>query len=215
MSSLQEIKVQREVADTPVDVRGTEGGDIQVAQALPIGAVLTAKGYGWQAITTVGVAGLVVRPSTVPLMSIYNGEAGGGKVYIIDRVFAFNLVSTAAAAFWSIWLCVQPVGTTASASVITPAMIRSTRGAGAYGGLAKIDDDTTCVDSGWFPWGPIGQSEATGVLPSGAVSAEINGRIVIPPTSALNITVVTSAVGQTFTAGVHWFEVPQSELGIG
>lgn len=209
------IRGMKEVAGVEVDVRATEGGDLQIAQALPSGAVLTAKGYGWQAITTTGVAGLVVRPSTVPLMSIYNGEAAGGKSYVIERVFAFNLVSTAAQAFWSIWLCVQPVGVTASASVITPAMIRSTRGAGAYGGLAKIDDDTACDDSGWFPWGPIGESEATGVLPSGAVSAEINGRIIIPPTSALNISVVTSAVGQTFTAGVHWFEVPQNELGLG
>lgn len=204
------VRGTKSVADVEVDLKATEGGSlITVDQRL----VWTAKGYGWKAITTTGVAGLVVRPSTVPLMCMYNGEAGGGKVYVVEQAFAFNLVA-AAAADYALWACVHPVGTTASASVITAAMIRSTRGIAAYGGNALIDDDTAVLDKGWFPISEAFHT-VTVTTPGGSLIAEIGGRIIVPPTAAISLQVVGTVNTQTFTVGLHWFEVPQSELGLG
>ena len=204
------VRAMKSVADVETDLKATEGG---VLHSVNYATILTAKGYGWKAITTTGVAGLVVRPSTVPLMCCHNGEAGGGKVYVIEQAFAFNLVA-AAAADYTLWACVHPVGRTASASVITPAMIRSTRGISAYGGNAKIDDDTAVLDDGWFP---ISESfhTVTVTTPGGGLLAEIGGRIIVPPTAAISLQVVGTVNTQTFTVGLHWFEVPQNELGLG
>jgi len=205
------IRGMKSVAAVEVDLKATEGGALHNAD---LARIWTAKGYGFQVMSTGAVAALVVRPSTLSAITLYNAEAGGGKIYVIERVMAFNLVSTAAAAFWSIWLCSHPVNMTApTGNNIT--IRNNTRGVAAGGSSSILDTAETVADDGWFPWGPIGQSEATGVLPSGAVSAEVGGRIMVPPGAGLSVQVVSSAVGQTFTHGIHWFEVPQSELGLG
>lgn len=204
------MRAMKSVADVEVDLKASEGG---VLATLPYNTLLTAKGYGYQAMTTTAVAALVVRPSTVPLMSIYNGEAGGGKLYIIERAFAHCLVSTTAQGFGGIWLCVHPVGMTALASVVVTT--KNTRGIATYGGNAKIDDDTAIIDDGWFPYGVSGEVEATGVLPGTLLHADIKGKIILPPAAGISITVVSSVVGEEYVVGLEWYEVPQSELGLG
>ena len=204
------VRAIKSVAGVEGDVKMTEGGALHGA---PLSLVWTAKGYGFQAISTGAVASLVVRPSTTSAITLYNGEAGGGKIYVIERVFAFQLVSTAAAGFHSIWLCVHPVNMTApTGNNIT--VRNSTRGKAAGGSSSVLDTAEAVTDDGWFPWGPILQVEATGVLPGGILDAEINGRIMVPPGAGLSVQVVGAVVGNTFTHGILWFEVPQSELGL-
>ena len=179
-------------------------GNTLVAQALPTHAEITRKGNGWQVMSTTGVAGKVARPTTVALGTLWNGESPGGKSYYIDRAFAHNLVSTAVLGYYSIWLCVHPVGQVALTGDITA--FASLSGKSSYGGNAMFDVDETVDDDGWFPWGNWGEASATGVVPGAAVEAPVNGRIVLPPTAALSIQLVASLVGYTYTVGFGWYE---------
>ena len=177
-----------------------------VAQGLPPYTEMTRRGLGWQGMTTAALAALVVRPSTLGNLTLWNGEVGPtAKSYVVDRVFAFNLVSTAAQARHGIWLCSHPAGMAAPTADITA--IKSTNGKSAYTGLARLDTAATVVDDGWFPWGTWGDVEPTGVLPGGILTVNVEGRIIIPPGGGLSIQVVSSVVGNTYTTGFHWYEI--------
>ena len=192
-------------AGSPVSIKATKAGDLHVAQSLPPGAVLTAQGAGYQAQSTSAIAALVIRPDTTAAFTLWNGEPGGGKSYIIERIMAFNLVSTAAQTFASIWVCSHPVGMAAVTADITA--VKSTRGISGYGGNARLDVGATVVDDGWFPWGLSSEAEEAGVLPGGVICAPIAGRIIVPPTAGVSMHIVSGLVGDTFTHGFHWYEV--------
>lgn len=187
-----------------VDQRGDRHGNAYIAQGLPPYAVLSKEGNGWQVMATSAVAALIVRPSTVALGTLWNGEADGGKSYIIDRIFAQQLVSAAAAARWGIWACVHPIGMAAPTADITA--IKSMCGKTSYGGSARFDIGATVVDDGWFPWGEGKDVEATGVLGGNQSCPLIEGRIIIPPSAGLSIHVVASSVDVDFCVGVSWYE---------
>ena len=188
-----------------VDVKSDRAGGLHVVQSLSPGVIITALGGGYQAMTTTAGAALVVRPTTVPLATLGNGEAGGGKSLVIERAFVHCLVSCAAEARFAIWLCVHPVGVVAVADTITTK--NSTRGIASYGGNANLALATGVIDDGWFPWSESKDYEPTGVLPGAVAIAEVNGRIVIPPTASISIAVVASVIGSTFVSGFHWNEV--------
>lgn len=184
--------------------KGDRYGNAYIAQALPSYAVLSKEGNGWQVMATAAVAALVVRPSTVALGTLWNGEADGGKSYIIDRIFAQQLVSAAAASRWGIWACVHPIGMAAPTADITA--IKSMAGKTSYGGTARFDVDATVVDDGWFPWGDSKDVEATGALGGAQSCPLIEGRIILPPSAGLSIHIVASSVDEDFCVGVSWYE---------
>lgn len=188
-----------------VAIKASKEGDLHVAQSLPYGTVLTAKGQGYQAMSVSSVNALIVRPGVTAAFTLWNGESGGGKSYIIERIMAFHLLSTAAQTFASVWACVHPVGMSAVVADITA--IKSTRGKANYGGNARLDIGATVVDDGWFPWGVSSEAEEAGVLPGGVMCPQIGGRMVIPPTAGVSMQVVSGVVGDKFTHGFHWYEV--------
>jgi hypothetical protein len=200
-----DIRVAKRVADDDqmVFAMSNEQKDILVAQGLPPYTEVTRLGVGFSVISVLAVAGLVVRPSTVAAFEIHNGYAAGGKSLIIDRMFWFNLVSTNVIESFSGWACVtaSKASPTAGANVT----VRGNTGA-AYGGSVVAGLGTTVVDSGWFPWGNAFNKGAGGVVPHGAISAEVNGRLIVPPGGSLGMHVVSSLVGQTFTQGASWYE---------
>lgn len=179
--------------------------NLLVAQGAPPYVEMSRRGIGAQAMTTAAVAALVVRPSTVALATLFNNEPEGGKIYVVDRAFAFNLVSTAAQARHGIWLCSHPKG------LVTPTNEITARGSYAaranYGGRAFLVVDMTVTDDGWFPWGTWGDVEPTGVLPGGILTVHIEGRLLVPPQCGVSGTVVSSVVGNTFTFGFSWYEM--------
>ena len=195
-----------------VESKGGVDGDLAVSQYMPAGALVTSTGAGYQAMTTTAGAALVVRPTTVPLATLYNGENGGGKSYIIERAFTHCLVSSAASeSRFAIWLCVHPAGTDEDiADTITTK--NNTAGKAGYAGNANLALATAVADDGWFPWSVSQDVEPTGVLPGAVAIAEVNGRIILPPRASLSIAVVASLVSCTFVAGFHWYE-RQIDLG--
>lgn len=192
---------------TQTPVRGDSAGNLLVSQGLPPYTEMTRRGLGWQVMNTSALAALVVRPSTTAMLTIFNNNSGDGAAsLIIDRVFAFNLVSTDAIADWGVWGCVHPVGMTAPTADITA--IKSMNGGTAYGGGAIVDTGATVVDNGWFPLDSVGSKVGNpgGVTPGASIAIPIEGRIVVPPTAGFSISVVASLVGWTFTTGFSFYE---------
>ncbi len=188
-----------------VDIGATRGGDLHISQALPQAALITALGNSWTAITTSAVAAIVDEPTVTAHVTLYNGEADGGKSYIIERMVAYQDVSAAVPSRWAIWACVHPVGRAADTADIT--LIGSLSGGGTYGGNGKVDVDQTVTNDGWSPWMSSLDVEVAGILGGAVGNVFVDGRIIVPPSAAVSIAIVASAVDDTFTTGFHWHEV--------
>ena len=202
-----------DLTQVQLSVRGTGGlsvaganqaGDALVAQGLPPYTEITRRGGGYQVMNTTALAALVVRPSTVANLTLFNNNAAGGKSLIIVRAFAFNLVSTAAQARHGLWLCSHKPGLVSPTADITA--IKSLSCKANYGGGAVADTGMTVIDDGWFPWGPWGDVEPTGVLPGGILEVKVDGAIIVPPTCGVSTQVVSSVVGNTYTTGFMFYE---------
>ena len=180
-----------------------EDDNLLVTAGLPDGVETTRRGMRWSTMSTSAVAGLVVRPTTTAAFEIYNGYASGSKSLIIDRLFWFNLVSTNVVEGFSGW-----AGVTSPKAAVTDGsfVVRGSHGVAARNLPVIAAASTTVVDPGWFPWGNAYQKGAGGVVPFGALTAEVNGRIIVPPGCSLVMHVVSSLVGQTFTQGAEWIE---------
>lgn len=190
------------VLNQQATVQLNERGEQFVAAGLPRGAELVRQAKAWATMSTSAVAGLVVRPTTTAAFEIFNGYATGGKSLIIDQLFWFNLVSTNVIESFSGWAAV----TAAKAAVTSGSfVVRGSSGQG-YGGPVIAAASTTVIDSGWFPWTNAFSKGAGGVVPHGAVIAEVDGRLIVPPQCSLCLHVVSSLAGQTFTQGARWYE---------
>ncbi len=188
------------------DVEMSDGGALSI---IDIKRIWTAKGYGWQAMATSAVASLIVRPTTTAIVSFYNNTS---KNFVIDRVFAHNLVSIADGQM-GIWLCVHPVGAIAfdtPTNDITPRNSTSGQVAGTEG---LFDIEATVVDDGWFPWGKNTTSVTT-TVPGSLAEALVNGEIVLPPTAGLSMSAVSQTAVVTVTMGLHYYSVPVGELAV-
>lgn len=188
-----------------VTIKAERSGALHVNQALPPYTLLTALGKGYMVYNTNVLPALVVRPSTLAMLTLWNGESGGGLSYIIDRVYAHQIVSgTGAESRWGIWLMIHPVGTGSVDADLTT--IDSLRGIASYGGNARADNADAVADHGWHPWGDSVDVEPTTVLPGSQKDVRPEGRIVIPPGSAISVTVVASTVDEDFHVGIQWYE---------
>jgi len=155
------------------------------------------------AIQAAATAALVVRPTTVAAITIYNNENPGGKYLVIDRLFTHNLVSTAVKSFFGLWYCVHRQMAEPTNDITT---LRGTGdGAPPNVGIVYVDVGATVVNDGWFPAGREGSISETGVTPQGIAEWEAKGRLVVPPGGGLSVQIVSSLVGETFTSGVAWW----------
>ena len=169
----------------------------------PLGYARLAQ-YHESAIQTAATAGLVVRPSTVAGLTIWNGSNDGGKSLVIDRLFTFNLVSTASQSFFSLWYCLHLRMTKPTAEIVT---LRGTGDGREPDMSITVDAGATVLDHGWFPCGVAGETEEVGVLPGGMVEFNANGRLIVPPQHAISLQVVSSIITDTFTSGASWWRM--------
>jgi hypothetical protein len=197
----------KDVSGVEVDLRSTEGGHLI---NVPIQRIWTAKGYGRQAMSTAAVASLIVRPTTTAIATLYNNT---NKNFHIERVFAHNLVSIANGQF-GIWLCVHPVGAIAVDAPTNDITPRNSTSGLVSGSEGYWDIEATVVDDGWFPWGENSQS-VTATVPGSLAQALVEGRIILPPTAALSVSVVAQTAVVTTCVGIHWFSVPTNEFALG
>ncbi len=183
-------------------VASNEFGEQIVAHGLPPYTEMTRKGRGWATMSVTAVAGLVVRPTGTCALELWNGNALGSYSLIIDRLFWFNLVSTAVAEAFSGWAQV----TSSKAAPSSASLVVRGNSGKAYQGAVVNAIGTTVADSGWFPWGNNFGLVSGFVTPLGAIEARVEGRLIVPPQCSLCLHVVSSLVGQTFTQGASWYE---------
>ena len=205
-------KLSGGVGGALAELKADREGGLLVSHSLPRYTEITRRGGGWSLMNTAALAALVIRPSTLSNFTLFNNNPSGSDLcYIIDRAFAFNLVSTAAQARSGLWLCVHPPGLVTPANDIT-ARASSSGKVTANEANAMGDTNMTVTDDGWFPWGPWSDVEPTGVLPGAIMVAEIEGRLIVPPQCGISTQVVSGVVGNTFTSGFSFY-VQKLKLG--
>ncbi len=200
--TLRDIRGKQLEGGQEVEIQTTEQG---ILASVDIARVWTAKGYGYQAMATSALASLIVRPSTLSQLTLHNNTS---KNFVIERVFAHNLVSIADGQF-GIWLCSHPIGQTAPGG--NDITIRNSLSGLTSATEGIIDTAEAVNDDGWYPWGENSTS-VTVTVPGSLVQGLINGRIIVPPTGGLSIQIVAQTAVVTTVCGFHWFSVPVSEF---
>ena len=188
---------------------GMPRGGLLVSQDAPPYAEATRLGIGWQTQTTTLFAPLVAVPTTTAALELWNNTQSGMNM-VVDTLYAEQILSTAATQTYAIWACVstpKAVPTLTALSITSPSgrsAITSAVGARVVTGVG-----TTVVANGWRPWGNPQSWGTAAATPGNAWHAEINGRLVVPPGSALLLHIVGSlATASTFHVGASWYELP-------
>lgn len=200
----QQYRNQEGVLKTP----GVTNGGLTIT--VPYQVIWTAKGYGYETMATAALASLIVRPSTLSQLTLYNNTTT--MTFVIERAFLHNLVSIANGQF-GIWLCVHPTGMTIpGGNNIT--IRNSLSGKAPNSAVGIVDTAEAVANDGWFPWGENSKS-VTATVPGSLAQALVNGRIQLPPTAGLSIQSVAQTAVVTTVPGFHFFAVPTSELKVG
>ena len=198
-------------------------GDEEMLGLSEQGALLTANdtspyeeivraGRAFEAHTTAAIAAVVAVPTTAHMLAIYNNEPDDGRLIIIDRAWALNIVSTAVASQASLIGLVGQVRETPptdAALAINPLNGMGSRDTRARTILnATALPATTGLAANWrlLPGPTGGMKPGAAATPGYWVNADINGRIVLPPGRYFAIHVLANVVGETFTAGIEWHE---------
>jgi len=179
-------------------------GDMCVVQALPERTELVRMGSSYFSVGT-GVAPVTAIPSTGAHFSLWNGEADGGKSYIIDAVG--TVITTSAGAAINLGIC----GQLNLGKVTNPAgavAIKSLSGKLNYGGLGNCKASVTVTnDSAWLPLGNTVVCANTANLMLN-VHYELYGRIIIPPGGLFSLVSLCNAAGSAVcTPYMIWHEV--------
>ena len=189
------------------------GGDQIVAQGLPERAELVRLGRSFSAQIPAASAWtlLITIPSTLANLSLQNGEAAGGKSYVIDR-FWVKAVTSMASACWLTPLSQLVVpGTTQVANDAT--VLRTNLSGSTNTSLAKLvmaSTATGCITDKWNHHQGANVSPTTNI--AACVEVLCYGRYIVPPQGSFNINAQESVSGGTAICSVEWHEV-QLDLG--
>ncbi|KKK60336.1 hypothetical protein LCGC14_3025370, partial [marine sediment metagenome] len=187
----------------PVDVAANAGGVLYMSD---ITRKWTAKGYGRQAMAVAAVASLIVRPTTLAIISLYNNT---DRNFHMEQGFAHNLVSIANGQF-GIWLMSHPVGSIATDTPDEDITVMDVTNGGLPLTEGQFDIEAAVVDTGWFPWGESSTSVTT-TVPGSLAQAHINGEIIVPPTAGISMSCVGQTAVVTVACGFQWYSVPVDE----
>lgn len=196
-------------ADARLGVNGR--GDVLVANSLPCKSELIRLGNSYTCTIATGSAYTNVAgwPSTRAELVLWNGEAAGGKSYVIDSAFVASISSITAAS--ALTLIAQLAPSLTAPTDDTAQLIVSRSGKVSYGGKAKrAVAVTTATANKWEVLGtvPAGASASIGL----AAFADMWGGWIVPPGGALFLNAVAGTATGTSIIGVTWSEV-QLALG--
>ena len=185
-------------------VHGNEQNDLFIAQGAPPYTDLARRGRGWSVVTATPFAPQVVLPATIAKLEVKNGHAT--QLMVIDRVWAWQLLGTAAAQAYAVF---AQVGA-AVQSAITGLVVYSANGSSKYtsvaGSPAEVAIDQTVVANGWQPFGAVQAWGTAAATPGPANVGEVEGRLVVEPGMAVHVTVTGSlATASSFHCGVSWY----------
>lgn len=191
-------------------------GDMLVAQGLPPYTEATRLGSRYATIATSAVAALVVAPTTVAALEIFNNTGavnynGAPASLVITRLFSHELVTstTGLGGGAVIWAAVSQGKAAPTNAALTIASLAGKGNLGLNVLTAASQTPTVSPAGTWFPYGSTVKKESAGaVVPGGGIEAIIDGRLIVPPGCSLYIHVVSGYVGDTFTSGAEWLFEP-------
>jgi hypothetical protein len=196
----------------------TARGEQLMVQALPPKAELVRLGNTFSVAIATGNAFTYVAawPTTRAELVLHNGEAGGGKSYVIDSAFMVDITSAAAAQAKTLLGQLVPSG--AAPTDDTAQLFTSRSGRGVYGatypGRAKraVANTAFAIANKWEVLASVVNPNTASI--GSALVAELYGGWIVPPGGVLCLAGLASTAAGTAIIGVTWHEV-QLPLGSG
>ncbi len=149
-------------------------------------------------------------PTTTTALEIFNNTTGQSAVaLVIEDIFAFQLLSTAAVQTYGVWAMVTtqkvaPTNTALSIFSQSGLPLQATTAASRI--ITAVN--TTVVANGWRPYGVVQAWGLAAATPGNALVGPVDGRLIVPPLCSLCVTVVGSiATASSFTCGASWAEL--------
>jgi len=182
-------------------------GDQIVSQGLPTRAEIVRLGNSYQVLGAAST-GLTAVPTTAGLLTIWNGEQGGGNFLVIDSITATKvIIDVTTDDLATVWAqIIRPPMATPTDAALT---IRSLSGRYSYGGRVRTVASSTTLANRWMPLGQIPNVSAA-IAGSAWAQADIDvlGRFVVPPGGAFTLTASeVTATASTFRFCIRWHEV--------
>mgnify|MGYP001562305965 CR=1 FL=1 len=185
-------------------------GDLLSSAALPPKTELVRMGKTWTMRTATASAFTYVAalPTTLAVAMLYNGEASGGKSYVIDSAWLYGVTSMAASQPVALIGQLVPASTmVAPTHSATTTLISSNSGKGTYDGLAKRAINVTTA------FGDLWQVLCQGLVPSpttnlgASLYADLFGGFIVPPGAGFGLNAVAGTAVGTAIVGLTWHEV--------
>lgn len=187
----------------------TDAGEMLTAAAMSPYEEITRSGVSFHVQNTTPTASVVALPTTTAGIGFFNTADDGGVSAIIDYIWATNIVghSTLGQAH-----LIYVIGQTSVAALSADFVVRKSNGKGpgsdnklvAKAGGAILDS-VTGVAIGWVPCGQTSNHSVVS-LPGAVLSADIGGRIIVPPGRQFGVNVMASNTQFTWNIGVMWHE---------
>jgi hypothetical protein len=185
-------------------------GELLISQTLPPRAELTRLGNTWEARMATGsaftfVAGYPASTGTRAEFILYNGEASGGKTYVIESVWCLGITSMAAAG--SIVLLGQ-IAPAITAPTDDALQLITGRTGKTYAGNARRAVAVTTMTTN--RWSVLGNSinGGSGTAQIGlAAYADVWGSWLLKPGDTFGMNAVAGTAAGTAILGITWSEV--------
>lgn len=185
-------------------------GEQLFSQALPERSELTRQGFSFGAAIPTASAFTYVAawPTTRAELVLWNGETAGGKSYLIDRVWMYNITSMAAAQPLTLIGQIAPASLAIAAPTDNAAVLRNNNhgNSAAFPSLARLMVANTAFALANLWRVLASQTVAPTTNLGAAIEKECYGRYVIPPAGAFCLAGVAGTAAGTAIIGVEWHE---------
>ena len=185
-------------------------GDLLAAMALPERTEIVRQGASFHAQIPLASAWtlLITVPTTLANLSLQNGEAVGGKSYVIERFWIKNTTSTASAGVITPLSQLVAPGTALvanDATVLRTSLNGNKKTASSLAQLVMASTVTGCLQDKWNHHPSVVQSPTTNIAT--VVEVLCYGRYIVPPQGSFNINAQESVSGGAAICGVEWHEI--------
>ena len=185
-------------------------GELLCAQSLPPKSALATLGNTWQVSIATGQAFTHVAawPTTRAELLLWNGEAAGGKTYIIDALWYANVATSVAAATQGTLLAqLVPVATAPTDDANQLIVSRCGRGTNYQGKARRAVANTSYgIASKWEVVGQFGSGSSTATIGMGCY-ADLFGGWLVPPGAVFLANAALGTAAGTGSLGIVWHEV--------
>lgn len=183
-------------------------GELLVAQSLPPRTELARLGQTWTARIASGSAftHVAALPTTRAELALYNGEANGGKCYVIESVWHLGITSMAAAG--SVALIAQIAPGVTALTDDTAQLITGRNGKVSYTGNARRAVAVTTMTANRWELLQSSNSGGAATAQIGLASfADLCGGWILKPGDTFGVNVVAGTAAGTAIMGITWTEI--------